>query len=82
MRENNLENGTKIESEKPIRPKFEGTVSLTSEEINSIDEKISEYITKEEAARNYKCNLCGKCAKTRQHIQNHAIEIEFIKMLI
>ena len=75
--EYDVENMSKLEPDKvQMKTNITGTVAVSSDDMSSIDEKISELITRDEETKNYKCNLCGKCSKTKQNIQNH-VEIHF-----
>ena len=55
---------------------FEGVIAVNSEDVKQIDDKIEEYIVKDDNGK-YKCNFCGKLGdKSRSHIKNH-IETHF-----
>ena len=70
-------NMSKVEpDEVKMKTNITGTVAISSDDMNSIDEKINELITRDDETKNFICNLCGKFAKTKQNIQNH-VEIHF-----
>ena len=50
---------------------FVKTVSINTEEMHNIDEKIEEFVGRDDAG-NFKCNLCGKTTgRHKRHLQNH-----------
>ena len=63
--ENQKNNKAKLEPEENQR---NGIVAASSKDIGGIIEKINELITRDDDTKNYKCNLCGKCAKRKEHI--------------
>ena len=75
--EYDVENMSKLEpDEVQMKTNITGTVAVSSDGMSSIDKKINELITRDDETKNFKCNLCGKCSKTKQNIQNH-VEIHF-----
>ena len=64
--------GNRIKSEPgDIQMKTNGTVPVSSDDMSIINEQINELITRDEETKNYKCNVCGKCANAKQHIKYH-----------
>ena len=60
--EYHLNNKARLEPEENQR---NGIVAVPSKDIGGIDKKINELITRDDDAKDYKCNLCGKCATSR-----------------
>ena len=49
----------------------EGVIAVNSEDVKQINDKIEEYIARDETGR-YKCNFCGKLGdKFKSHMRNH-----------
>ena len=62
-----------VKTESNNLPDLEEIIPVKSEELGNIDEKLIEYITRDEA-KNYICSFCGKTSKKISHMKNH-IEI-------
>ena len=59
-----------VKTESNKSPDLEETILVKSEDLENIDEKLNEYITRDEA-KNYICSLCGKTSKKISHLKNH-----------